>query len=128
MNFDDAAVFEGLEDRATSGKLKYEDFPPEEYKYFSRLSRLGYLNHHKGMPVEECIEKQQLLKKEYEIEKDKKKQVLRWFKAENEARVKYSVGLTALEKARTEHERLDAALTVLEAITGDKDMKRRLLK
>lgn len=128
MNFDDAAVFESLEDRATSGKLKYEDFPPEEYKYFSRLSRLGYLNHHKGMPAEKCIVEQERIKREYEIEKDKKKQVLRWFKAENAARVKYSAGLTALEKAKTEHEKLDAALTVLEAITGDKNMKRRLLK
>lgn len=41
MNFNDSKTFATLEDKAIDGVLDYENFPPVEYKYFSRLSKLG---------------------------------------------------------------------------------------
>ena len=58
IDFSDDSVFLELEDRAIDGVLDYEDFPPEEYKYFSKLAKLGYLNRHKGWSAEICEEKQ----------------------------------------------------------------------
>ena len=37
IDFTDMTVFEKLEDEAIDGVLNYDDFPPEEYKYFSKL-------------------------------------------------------------------------------------------
>lgn len=48
INFDDMQVFDQLENQAIDGVLDYDSFPPEEYKYFSRLAKLGYMNRHKG--------------------------------------------------------------------------------
>lgn len=47
-NFNDSQEFARLEDKAIDGQLDYNDFPPAEYKYFSKLARLGYNNRHKG--------------------------------------------------------------------------------
>ena len=52
MNFQNPEEFKRLEDLAIDGQLDYADFPPEEYKYFSQLTRLGYLNRHKGWGTE----------------------------------------------------------------------------
>lgn len=65
MNFNDAEQFERLEDMAIDGQLDYSDFPPEEYQYFSRLARLGYLNRHKGWSVDICEQKQEEYRERY---------------------------------------------------------------
>ena len=36
--------FARYEDMAIDGRLIYDEYPAEEYKYFSQLSRLGYKN------------------------------------------------------------------------------------
>lgn len=69
-NFNNETEFEKLEDKAIDGQLDYSDYPPEEYKYFSKLSKLGYCNRHKGWSVEICKAKQSEFKKEYLKEKD----------------------------------------------------------
>ena len=59
IDFTDMTVFEKLEDEAIDGVLNYDNFPPEEYKYFSKLAKLGYNNRHKGLDVDICLKKQE---------------------------------------------------------------------
>lgn len=63
--FTDPAVFVQLEEQAIDGQLSYDEYPPEEYRYFSKLSRLGYLNRHSGWSKEICEAKQEEYRKEY---------------------------------------------------------------
>ncbi|WP_295196705.1 hypothetical protein [Ruminococcus sp.] len=44
------------------GQLDYSDFPPPEYKYFLRLSRVGYNNRHKDWDINICLEWQYKLR------------------------------------------------------------------
>ncbi|MEE1219552.1 MAG: hypothetical protein U0L20_06485 [Ruminococcus sp.] len=69
-NFNNETEFAKLEDKAIDGQLDYSDYPPEEYKYFSKLSKLGYYNRHKGWSVEICKARQSEFKKIYLEEKD----------------------------------------------------------
>ena len=55
-------MFTQLEDKAIDGQLDYSDFSPPEYKYFSRLSRVGYNNRHKGGDINICLEWQYKLR------------------------------------------------------------------
>lgn len=65
IHFSDPTLFGQLEDQAIDGLLEYDDFPPEEYRYFSKLSKLGYYNRHKGWTREVCELKQKELLQEY---------------------------------------------------------------
>lgn len=63
--FGNSATFVQLEEQAIDGQLSYDEYPPEEYRYFSKLSRLGYLNRHSGWSKEICEAKQEEYRKEY---------------------------------------------------------------
>ena len=63
--------FAKLEDAAIDGRLNYDNFPPAEYKYFSKLAKLGYNNRHKGWTVETCELKQEEYRKQYHEETKK---------------------------------------------------------
>lgn len=69
-NFNDSQEFARLEDKAIDGQLDYNDFPPAEYKYFSKLARLGYNNRHKGWDIKICLEWQEKFKADYKAERD----------------------------------------------------------
>lgn len=60
-----SAAFVQLEEQAIDGQLSYDEYPPEEYRYFSKLSRLGYLNRRSGWSKEICEAKQEEYRKEY---------------------------------------------------------------
>lgn len=64
-DFSNPQVFEQLEDKAIDGQLDYTDYPPAEYKYFSKLAKLGYNNRHKGWDMITCLKLQQELQSEY---------------------------------------------------------------
>ena len=64
-NFKDKTEFARLEDKAIDGQLDYTDYPPAEYKYFSKLAKLGYNNRHKGRDMITCLKLQQELQSEY---------------------------------------------------------------
>lgn len=64
-NFKDKTEFARLEDKAIDGQLDYTDYPPAEYKYFSKLAKLGYNNRHKGWDMITCLKLQQELQSEY---------------------------------------------------------------
>lgn len=65
QKFNDPAIFAQMEDQAIDGQLSYDEYPPEEYRYFSKLSRLGYLNRHSGWSKSICEAKQEEYRKEY---------------------------------------------------------------
>ncbi len=69
-NFNDSQELARLEDKAIDGQLDYSDFPPAEYKYFSKLARLGYNNRHKGWDIKICLEWQEKFKSDYISERD----------------------------------------------------------
>lgn len=69
IDFTDLSVFEKLEDEAIDGVLNYDDFPPEEYKYFSKLAKLGYCNRNKGWDIDICLKKQEEYRTDYSEEK-----------------------------------------------------------
>lgn len=69
IKFNNPTEFARFENDAIDGLLIYDNFPPEEYKYFSKLSKLGYMNRHKGWSVEICEAKQDEYRKQYYKEK-----------------------------------------------------------
>lgn len=128
INFSDPSVFERLEDQAIDGALDYDEFPPAEYKYFSKLARLGYNNRHKGWSAEVCEHKQNELRTQYHAECELYKKHLNEMKRQNELRIKHSQAVTAIYKASDMDEILDCALTALEAITDEPGLKARIEK
>lgn len=63
--FEDPQFFADCEQQAIDGTLDYDKFPPAEYKYFSKLSKLGYMNRHKGWSKEICEARQREIKRDY---------------------------------------------------------------
>lgn len=68
--FGDPVFFAQCEEDAIDGTLNYDDYPAAEYKYFSKLSKLGYMNRHKGWSKEICEAKQKDLLTDYTRERD----------------------------------------------------------
>ena len=118
-NFKNPDVFADLEDKAIDGLLDYDNFPPCEYKYFSRLSKLGYLNRVKGWSVEICEAKQREYRLEYQRDREKRdffgkiaKQLQDNIKASQMERIE-------LRKAQTVESKLTAALDIIGLLLCD---------
>ena len=118
-DFKSADVFADLEDKAIDGLLDYDNFPPCEYKYFSRLSKLGYLNRVKGWSVEICEAKQREYRLEYQRDREKRdffgkiaKQLQDNIKASQMKRIE-------LRKAQTVESKLAAALDIIGLLLCD---------
>lgn len=128
IRFNDPAVFERLEDKAIDGVLDYSDFPPAEYKYFSKLSKVGYNNRVKGWAVAICERKQKELRADYARDKESAEIIMRRVKRCTEINIKYGRAITAIYKAETAAQVYDNALTALELITGEDGFKGRIEK
>ena len=122
MDFKNKQTFAELEDKAIDGLLDYDSFPPCEYKYFSRLAKLGYLNRTKGRSVEICEAKQREYRLEYQRECGKRdffgkiaRQMQENIKVSQMKRIE-------LRKAQTVDAKLTAALEVIALITCDETM------
>lgn len=126
LDFNDKAVFARLEDEAIDGRLNYNGFPPEEYKYFSKLAKLGHLNRHKGWSAEICEKKQAEFKADYLKEKERSEYVLREMKRVNELRVRCGQAVSAVYKAKTESELYGNMVTALEALLDEPGLGYRL--
>lgn len=119
MDFKNKQTFAELEDKAIDGLLDYDSFPPCEYKYFSRLTKLGYLNRTKGWSVEICEAKQREYRLEYQRDCDKRdffgkiaRQMQDNIKAGQMKRIE-------LRKAQTVEDKLHIALEVIGLMTCD---------
>lgn len=128
IRFNDPAVFERLEDKAIDGVLDYSDFPSPEYKYFSKLSKVGYNNRVKGWAVEICEKKQKELRADYAREKEEAQRVFNLLKQDNARRIKYNAEITMIYKADDIYGILDSALAALEAVMDEPGLKARIEK
>lgn len=128
LQFKDDALFAQLEDQAINGQLDYDDYPPEEYRYFSKLSKLGYNNRHKGWTKDVCELKQEEYRKEY-----------RQACAVRDERVEHAKKLQAnlirsadlsrqLHTATHRHEVIDVALKLLEILLNEPGLVRMINK
>lgn len=126
INFKDTEIFSQLEDKAIDGQLSYEDFPPREYKYFSKLTKLGYLNRHKGWSAEICRLKQNEYKKEYLSETDERDMFLKL-----SIRIQNNITSTAdmvrqMYKSSDREEIISLALMTIENLTDENGFAQRI--
>ena len=127
-NFKDPAEFERLEDAAIDGQLDYSDFPPEEYKYFSQLAKLGHLNRHKGWDVDLCEQKQEEYRERYYKHCEDRDSRLNYWREKQKVLIRGSKALRELEHSRDVQTALSAALEALEAVRDEPGLKKRILK
>ncbi|MEE0061303.1 MAG: hypothetical protein UE295_10795 [Acutalibacteraceae bacterium] len=126
INFKDEAQFAKLEDMAIDGQLNYEDFPPREYKYFSKLAKLGYNNRHKGWSVEICLEKQQELKNEYIKQQTESEHYLQLIDKIHSNILASSELVRNIYKSNSKDEILSLALQVIEKLTDETGFVNRI--
>lgn len=125
-NFSDNAEFEILEDKAIDGILDYDSFPPEEYKYFSKLSKLGYLNRHKNWSAEVCEERQAEYKKQYQLEKNNSAKGSQVYKKYQENIIKVSELTRRIYKSESNAEIISLSLQVIELLTNENGFAERI--
>ena len=128
INFDDMAVFERLENEAIDGVIDYNDFPPTEYKYFSKLTRLGYNNRHKGWDIDICLEKQEEYRTDYGEEKAKELECYAWARKLNDNRIKAQEFKAKMYKAKCKDEMLDFAIKIIEKLLDENGFEERMKK
>lgn len=66
LNFKDKDTFHKLERQAYDGTIDVTKFPPEEYKYFSELTKIYYAFKHEGLSKEEASRNKQILFRHYQ--------------------------------------------------------------
>ena len=127
-NFSDESLFAELEDKAIDGILDYDEYPPEEYKYFSKLSKLGYLNRHNGWDAELCEAKQKEYRAQYAREKELYEKYLGEMKRVNRARIDCAEAVTAMYKSTSDEELIQASLIAVELLKQEPGLVDRINK
>lgn len=128
INFTDMEVFEKLENEAIDGVLNYDNFPPEEYKYFSKLAKLGYNNRHKGWDVDICLKKQEEYRTDYSEEKAYANRFLAMFRQYNDDRIKTHELKSKMYKAVNADEMLCLAIKIIEKLLDENGFEDRMTK
>lgn len=128
INFKDEAQFAKLEDKAIDGALIYDDFPPEEYKYFSKLSKLGYNNRHKGWSVEICQAKQEEYKQQYYKEKSYNNRFTELYRQVHQNILTSSEITRKMYKTNDKEQMLSLALQAIENMTQEDGFVKRIIK
>ena len=128
IDFTDKDVFEKLEDEAIDGVLDYDNFPPEEYKYFSKLAKLGYNNRHKGWSAEICLEKQEEYRTNYSEEKAEANCSLAVYRRYNDDRIKAQELESKMYKAESSDEMLMFAVKIIEKLLDENGFEERMTK
>lgn len=124
FDFKNPDVFADLEDKAIDGLLDYDNFPPCEYKYFSRLSKLGYTNRVKGWSVEICEAKQKEYRLQYRCERERQDFFREIAKKMQENIRAGEMKIIEVNKAQNRDEKLAAALEALGLITGNENFAK----
>lgn len=125
-NFKDKQEFEKLEDLAIDGQLDYSEFKPAEYKFFSQLARLGYLNRHSGWSKELCEMKQKEFRADYYAACAERNAWYEHAKTVQQRLVKIGGQRKKLNTAKTKGQALSAALKLLESLTEEPGLFERL--
>lgn len=126
IQFDDPELFAQLEDQAIDGQLDYNNFPPEEYRYFSKLSKLGYCNRHKGWSKEICELKQEEYRKEYHQACQMRNERVCHMKRLQSDLIRTDQLSRQLHTTRDPDMALNTALDMLAITLNDSDMPRRI--
>lgn len=119
-----AEEFANLEDAAIDGRLNYDDYPGDEYRYFSKLSKLGYKNRHDGWSKEICEQKQFEFMHEYQGDKERQN---RFFKMACKMQENIRRGQSMVwqvYKAKNKEDKLKYALQALELILCDEGLAK----
>ena len=125
-NFNDSQEFARLEDKAIDCQLDYSDFPPAEYKYFSKLARLGYNNRHKGWDIKICLEWQEKIKSDYISERDDRDRYSLLSKRIQD-NIKLSADLVRqIYKSDSAEEIVSLALKTIECLTNENGFADRI--
>ncbi len=125
IDFKNEQLFASLEESAINGELNFNDFPPCEYKYFSLLARLGYMNRYKGWSGEICQQKQENFYDQYLVEKaDFEKYFTMACKMQDNIR-KSEMEIIQLDKAKNQDEKYQHALKALSLLVNDNWLYRR---
>ena len=126
LQFKDDALFAQLEDQAINGQLDYDDYPPEEYRYFSKLSKLGYNNRHKGWTKDVCELKQEEYRKEYRQACAVRDERVSHMKRLQENLIRSALLNRQLNFAATPNAALIAALDLLEQLLNEPGLRKRI--
>lgn len=126
-NFNDKETFAGLEEKAIDGQLDYSAFPPAEYRYFSQLARLGYLNRHRGWTADLCRLKQEEHRKAYDAAVAERDEWLNHARRIQRSLIRTTELSHRLNLARTRREALPLALKLIEALTEEPDLAKRIM-
>lgn len=125
-DFNNPQVFEQLEDKAIDGQLDYSAFPPPEYKYFSRLAKVGYNNRHKGWDINICLEWQDKLRTEYKRDRDNADEY-RMLSQRIMDNVKKSADFVRkMYQSQTNEQTVINALQALEGLTNENGLTKRI--
>lgn len=116
--------FARYEDMAIDGRLIYDEYPVEEYKYFSQLSRLGYKNRHEGWSKEICEDKQAEYKREYLHSKERNGRFFRQACIMQENIRRGQTTVWKINKTQDREEKLTYALQALELILCDEGLAK----
>ena len=126
-NFTDKDTFARLEDKAIDGQLDYSAFPPAEYRYFSQLAKLGWLNRHKGWTTELCRLKQEEHRKAYLAAVAERDEWLNHRRDVNRRLIRTTELSRRLNFAKTRREALPLALKLIEALVEEPDLAERIM-
>lgn len=127
-NFNDSQEFARLEDKAIDGQLDYNDFPPAEYKYFSKLARLGYNNRHKGWDIKICLEWQEKFKADYLAERDDYDRYYLLSKHIQDNIMRSANLVRQMYKSDSREEIISLALKTIECLTNENGFEDRIGK
>ena len=126
-DFNNAQTFADLEELAIDGQLDYSGFPPGEYKYFSLLTRLGYLNRHKGWTKETCELKQQEFRQDYQAHVRERDEWLNHARTVQQRIIRTTELSRRLNFAKTRREALPLALKLIEVLVEEPDLAERIM-
>lgn len=124
--FNDGSAFFQMEEQAIDGQLDYDDFPPEEYRYFSKLSKLGYKNRHNGWSKELCEMKQEEYREEYREACKERDRRVEYAKKQQADLIRSAELSHQLNLADTSDVALITALDLLEMLLNEPGLSRRI--
>ncbi|MCH5205667.1 MAG: hypothetical protein J1F09_01855 [Oscillospiraceae bacterium] len=118
----------GMERKAWSGVLDYNQFPAPEYKFFDTVAALGMRHRHENFPAE-------LLRDDIENAREIYRKEREQLTYNLEAQRKYQSAIMradelriAINKANSTEEKLRFALECIELLTGENGFAPRNLK
>jgi hypothetical protein len=125
-DFNNAQTFADLEELAIDVQLDYSGFPPGEYKYFSLLTRLGYLNRHKGWTKETCELKQQEFRQDYQAYVRERDEWLNHARTVQRRIIRTTELSRKLNFSRSKTEALSIALELIENLVEEPNLAERI--